>query len=50
TGNCPDGYFCPPGTGHPYSFPNDSYGHGGKACVECPPGHYCPTLATHTPT
>ncbi|XP_058655214.1 SCO-spondin isoform X4 [Onychostoma macrolepis] len=57
TGNCPDGYFCPPGTGHPNSFPcqsgffrNDSYGHGGEACVECPPSYYCPTLATHTPT
>uniref|UniRef100_W5M2P7 Tyrosine-protein kinase ephrin type A/B receptor-like domain-containing protein n=1 Tax=Lepisosteus oculatus TaxID=7918 RepID=W5M2P7_LEPOC len=56
TGQCPDGYYCPVGTGYPYSFPcppglyrNSSHGHGGGDCVPCAPGHYCAQAATHAP-
>ncbi|KPP71461.1 hypothetical protein Z043_109635 [Scleropages formosus] len=57
TGSCPDGYYCPVGTGEPRSHPcpagvfrNHSQGHRGELCVPCPPGRYCGSLATHTPT
>lgn len=56
SGGCPDGYYCPLGTGHPLSFPcesgffrNESHGHGGGACVKCPARYYCASVATHTP-
>ncbi|KAK1786529.1 hypothetical protein P4O66_017651 [Electrophorus voltai] len=57
TGGCPDGYYCPLGTGHPLSFPcesgffrNESHGHSGGACEKCPAGHYCAGVATRTPS
>ncbi|KAJ7990480.1 hypothetical protein DPEC_G00300750 [Dallia pectoralis] len=43
TGNCPDGFYCPLGTGHPNTWPcdsgfyrNNSLGHHGDMCVACP--------------
>ncbi|KAL2085398.1 hypothetical protein ACEWY4_018718 [Coilia grayii] len=57
TGSCPDGHYCPPGTGPPNSFPcppgsfrNDSLRHGGESCVPCPARHYCAASASHTPS
>ncbi|KAG7471369.1 hypothetical protein MATL_G00123830 [Megalops atlanticus] len=57
TGGCPDGYYCPLGTGQPHSYPcqaglyrNASHGHSGGVCVQCPAGSYCARPATHTPT
>ncbi|KAJ8368244.1 hypothetical protein SKAU_G00082720 [Synaphobranchus kaupii] len=57
TGRCPDGHRCPPGTGHPLSFPcqagffrNDSFGHRGALCVPCPAGYLCSSPAVHTPS
>lgn len=57
TGGCPDGYYCPMGTGHPLSFPcepgffrNESYRHDGGTCAKCPARHYCGNVATHTPS
>ncbi|XP_035241562.1 multiple epidermal growth factor-like domains protein 6 [Anguilla anguilla] len=57
TGRCPDGHQCPPGTGHPFSFPcqagsfrNNSFGHRGALCAPCPAGYLCGGPATHTPS
>lgn len=56
TGMCPDGHYCPLGTGYPYTYPcqagqyrNNTLGHSGEACVLCPSRHYCASLGTHTP-
>jgi len=52
---CPEGYFCPRGTGPgEYPCPMGTFGayRTGKKdlgeCLPCPPGHYCPE-ATATP-
>ncbi|XP_055369802.1 uncharacterized protein si:ch211-286b4.4 [Betta splendens] len=54
TGVCPDGHYCPLGTGYPYAYPckagqyrNNIIGHGGKACVLCPSSYYCSSPGTH---
>ncbi len=56
TGMCPDGHYCPPGTGYPFTYPcqagqyrNNTLNHSGEACVLCPPRHYCDRLGTHMP-
>ena len=47
-GPCPGGYYCPLGTGSPYSFPcpvgfyrNGSARESFQDCTECVSGHYC---------
>nr|XP_043888260.1 neurogenic locus notch homolog protein 4-like [Solea senegalensis] len=56
TGICPDGHYCPTGTGDPYTHPcqagryrNNTLGHSGEACVLCPSRYYCAILGTGTP-
>ena len=56
SGACPDGHFCPQGTGDPYTFPcraghfrNNTLGHSGEACVLCPSRHYCLRPGTQLP-
>ncbi|KAM4567238.1 uncharacterized protein PAE49_010636 isoform 2-T2 [Odontesthes bonariensis] len=56
TGVCPDGHYCPPGTGYPYTYPcqagtyrNNTLDHSGEACFPCPSRHYCNRLGTHVP-
>ncbi|CAG6003426.1 unnamed protein product, partial [Menidia menidia] len=53
---CPDGHYCPPGTGDPYTYPcqagtyrNNTFGHSGEACISCPSRHYCNRLGTPVP-
>lgn len=57
TGVCPDGHYCPQGTGYPYTYPckagqyrKNILGHSGEACVLCPSSYYCSTPGTHMPT
>ncbi|XP_028320851.1 uncharacterized protein LOC114474630 [Gouania willdenowi] len=57
TGLCPDGHFCPRGTGHPFTHPcqagryrNNSLGHSGESCILCPPQYFCDTLGTSIPS
>lgn len=54
TGVCPDGHYCPLGTGYPYSYPckagqyrKNMLGHSGEACVLCPSSYYCSTPGAH---
>ncbi|XP_043937062.1 neurogenic locus notch homolog protein 1-like [Protopterus annectens] len=56
TGNCPDGYYCPEGTGLPFSYPcglgnyrNSLKSERGDVCYPCPPGYYCDTLGMVSP-
>ncbi|KAK2847206.1 hypothetical protein Q5P01_010205 [Channa striata] len=56
TGMCPDGHYCPLGTGYPYAFPckvgqyrKTALGHSGEACVLCPSSYYCNAMGTHVP-
>ncbi|XP_053729819.1 SCO-spondin isoform X1 [Synchiropus splendidus] len=56
TGVCPDGHYCPSGTGYPQTYPcqagfysSISVGHSGKECVSCPAQHYCGRPGVHTP-
>nr|XP_057935999.1 SCO-spondin isoform X4 [Doryrhamphus excisus] len=56
TGLCPDGHYCPLGTGYPYSYPclagqyrSNAAGHSGEVCVSCPFRHYCGKPGVHTP-
>ncbi|CAB1443712.1 unnamed protein product [Pleuronectes platessa] len=56
TGGCPDGHYCPLGTGYPYTYPcqagryrNNTLGHSGEACVSCPSRYYCGRSGTQTP-
>ncbi|XP_033971267.1 zonadhesin-like [Trematomus bernacchii] len=56
TGICPDGHYCPRGTGYPLTYPcqagqyrNNTLGHSGEACVLCPSRHYCDRPGTHMP-
>ncbi|XP_038155551.1 uncharacterized protein LOC119792815 [Cyprinodon tularosa] len=53
---CPDGHYCPPGTGHPHTYPcqvgrfrNNTFGHTGEACFLCPSGHFCNKIGTDLP-
>ncbi|KAK6297043.1 hypothetical protein J4Q44_G00331850 [Coregonus suidteri] len=57
TGSCPNGHYCPLGTGYPYTSPcqsgfyrNNSHGHHGDVCVPCPARYYCASPGTSTPT
>ncbi|KAK5868621.1 hypothetical protein PBY51_009620 [Eleginops maclovinus] len=56
TGICPDGHYCPRGTGYPLTYPcqagqyrNNTLGHSGAACVLCPSRHYCDRPGTQIP-
>lgn len=56
TGVCPDGHYCPIGTGYPYTYPcpagryrDNTLGHSGEACMLCPSRHYCNGPGTHMP-
>ncbi|KAI4815467.1 hypothetical protein KUCAC02_005611 [Chaenocephalus aceratus] len=56
TGICPDGHYCPRGTGYPLTYPcqagqyrNNTLGHSGEACVLCPSRNYCDRPGTHMP-
>ncbi|XP_014845642.1 PREDICTED: uncharacterized protein LOC106919650 isoform X3 [Poecilia mexicana] len=53
---CPDGHYCPPGTGHPYTYPcqvgkfrNNTHGHTAEVCISCPSGHFCSQLGMDLP-
>ncbi|KAM4652057.1 LOW QUALITY PROTEIN: uncharacterized protein O3C94_014393 [Discoglossus pictus] len=57
TGPCPQGYYCPPGTGFPFSNPcpsgfywniSDSSS-GIPACFPCPDGFFCDALSLLIP-
>ncbi|KAM4702881.1 uncharacterized protein WCC33_011421 [Rhinophrynus dorsalis] len=49
TGHCPEGYYCPPGTGFPFSYPCQPGSYWTKAnstimtsiCLPCPAGFFC---------
>lgn len=57
TEECPDGHYCPAGTGYPFTYPcqagkyrNNTLGQSGEACILCPSRHYCSSPGTHTPS
>ncbi|XP_077422977.1 uncharacterized protein LOC144052618 isoform X3 [Vanacampus margaritifer] len=57
TGLCPDGHYCPTGTGYLYSNPcqagqyrSSASGHSGEVCIPCPSRHYCDRPGMHTPS
>ncbi|XP_019743139.1 signal peptide, CUB and EGF-like domain-containing protein 3 [Hippocampus comes] len=57
TGLCPDGHYCPTGTGYLYSNPcqagqyrSTASGHSGEVCVSCPSRYFCDGAGVHTPS